>query len=259
VRLWGSLGFIATSLAFGQALAAGVAPSWVVPSGLAVALVAVGLAVGLARGSGAGKSAASPPSLREAAGLLRQRELVLFLLAAGLHWASFSPFTMFLAPHLERVTGSRSYVGPSLAIAVGAEVLGMRYFEQLQRRMTLLGLLAVAFVVNAGRWWAMTWLEQGAALLVLQAIHGLGFGVFFVTAIAYLERAVPAALRSTGRALLGAVVFGLGGAGGNQLAGGMFDHGGTRGAFRASVLLELGALALLGVLVFRRPRAAPAR
>jgi hypothetical protein len=55
------------------------------------------------------------------------------------------------------------------------------------------------------------------------------------------------------------VVFGLGGAGGNQLAGWMFDHGGTRGAFRASVFLELGALALLGVLVFRRPRAAPAR
>ena len=38
-----------------------------------------------------------------------------------------------------------------------------------------------------------------------------------------------------------------------------FDHGGTRGAFRASVLLELGVLALLDALAFRRPRAVAAR
>lgn len=254
VRLWGSVGFIVTSLAFGQALARGVAPSWVVPAGLTVALVATGMAAALARGAG-GTAGARPPSPREAAALLRRGGLALFLGAAALHWASFAPYTMFLAPHLERVTGSKGYVGPSLAVAVGAEVLGMRYFAQLQRRASPLGLLALCFAVNAARWWAMTWLEGGTALVVLQALHGLGFGVFFVASVAYLEQEIPASLRSTGRALFGAVAFGAGGAVGNQIAGWRFDHGGTGKAFGASVLLELAALALLGLLATRRPRA----
>jgi PPP family 3-phenylpropionic acid transporter len=249
VRLWGSVGFIMTSLTFGQALARGVAPAWVIPAGLAVALVATAMAAALARG--AGTVGGKPPSPREAAALLRQGSLVLFLGAAALHWASFAPHTMFLAPHLERVTGSKGYVGPSLAVAVGAEVLGMSYFAQLQRRVSLLGMLALCFAVNAARWWAMAWLEGGVALVALQALHGLGFGVFFVASIAYLEREIPASLRSTGRAVFGAAVFGLGGALGNQLAGWRFDHGGTRTAFGASVLLELGALGLLAVLALR--------
>ncbi|MCS6901518.1 MAG: MFS transporter, partial [Myxococcales bacterium] len=253
VRLWGSVGFVVTSLAFGQALARGVAPSWVIPAGFTAALVATGMAVMLARRA-PGSLVTRPPSPREAVGLLRQRGLVLFLGAAGLHWASFAPYTMFLALHLERVTGSKDFVGPSLAVAVGAEVLGMRYFSHLQRCTSPLRLLILCFLVNALRWWAMTCLEGGVVLVVLQIVHGLGFGVFFVASIAHLEREIPASLRSTGRALFGAVAFGLGGAVGNLMAGWCFDHEGTRGAFETSILLEIGAVGLLAPLAARSPR-----
>jgi len=253
VRLWGSVGFIATSLAFGQALAAGVRPAAVIPLGLAAATVAIGFAWAAPRGlSPLGK----PPSLGAVGGLLRERALLVFLGAAGLHWASFSPFTLFLEPHLAQATGSRGYVGPCLAVAVGAEVVGMRYFEKIRKRVPLLGLLGLSFALNAVRWWVLSAVSSGAVALLVQVIHGLAFGVFFVGSIAFLEKVVPAELRSTGRALYGAVAFGLGGVGGHQLAGHIYDAHGTRGAFRASVGLELGALALLGVVAAVTPRRA---
>lgn len=254
IRLWGSIGFIVTSFSFGQALAQGVHPSRVLLAGLTVATIAVLFAALVHRSSPPANGLGRPPSISEAAGLLRQRSLLLFLVMSGFHWASFTPYNLFLTPHLTQVTGTKAFIGPSLALGVGAEVLGMRYFDVLQRRVPLFGLLGLSFALNAGRWWVMTWGESGPLLVLLQVLHGFGFGVFFVGSVAYLERAVPPALRSTGRALFGAVAFGLGGVGGNQLAGWLFDHGGTRGAFRASVFLELIALMLLGVLALSRPR-----
>lgn len=254
LRLWGSVGFIATSLAFGQALSSGAPPWAVVPSAVAVAAMAVGFAW-------AGRNGVvvvrQPPTLGDVGALLRRRSLLMFMGAAALHWASFSPFSMFLATHLERATGSRAYMGPSLALAVGAEVLGMRYFEGLRRRAPLGALLGLSFALNAVRWWVLAGVQSGAVALAVQVIHGAAFGVFLVASVAFLEREVPPALRATGRALFGSIAFGLGGIGGHQLAGWIFDRHGTGAAFRASIVLEVLALLLLVLGQIGHRRQAP--
>lgn len=249
LRLWGSIGFIVTSLVFGQALARGVQAWAVIPA----ALVAAGVATAVA--------ASLPPRLLSASRrvtpgdvvtLVRRPELWMFFVATALHWASFSPYNLFLSAHFQRVTGSTALVGLALAVGVSAEVGAMRAFGRLRASLPLVPLLGVAFALNVVRWAGMAWVTSGAALVLLQVIHGLSFGVFFVGSVAFLEQSVPEAARSTGRALYGAFVFGLGGMAGHQLAGWVYDHGGTPRAFQVAAWVELGALLALGCLVLAR-------
>jgi PPP family 3-phenylpropionic acid transporter len=243
LRLWGSVGYVVASWGFGVALARGVEGRWVVP-GL------VALSAGTALWSWrlpAGPGPRGPsPSPGEAWGLVRRPALLCFLAAAMIHWAAFAPYNLFLATHLERVTGSRGYTGPSFALAVTAEVLVLWFFRSIARRVPLLPLLGAAFGLGAVRWLVTAGASEGWLLAVTQIAHGLCFGAFFVASLTHLERVVPERLRATGRALYGALVFGLGGIGGNALAGALFDAGGTRLAFGAAAGLEIGALVVLG-------------
>lgn len=242
LRLWGSVGYVAASWCFGVALGRGGEGRWVVPAIIATMAGAAIWAWWLP----AGVRASGPsPSLREAGGLLRKPGLSLFFAASMLHWVGFAPYNLFLAAHLERSTGSRGFTGPSFALAVTAEVLVMWSFRSIARRVALLPLIGISFALGAVRWVITSAASDGRVLAATQIAHGVCFGAFFVASMAHLERAVPERLRATGRALYGALVFGLGGLGGNALAGWLFDEGGGRLAFGAAAVAEVLAVATL--------------
>ncbi|MBO0741179.1 MAG: MFS transporter [Hyphomicrobiaceae bacterium] len=96
MRLWGSLSFIAASFVGGWVVArlGGVSAIWLLAAGAALTLAAThGLAPPVREGRA--KAATGPPrlSIRDAAGLLRSRAFLLFLLGAGLTQASHAPST----------------------------------------------------------------------------------------------------------------------------------------------------------------------
>ena len=248
LRLWGSVGFIVASLAFSLHLEAGgarVHAVWAVST----LLVSAGLVAALHRSE---PVAAARPSVRDAARLLTDPRLVAFLLAGALHWASAAPYHLLYAVHLEDLGVLPRYVGVGLGLAVVAEVVVMWRFASIRRRAPLLSLLAIAFLATALRWLLTGWATTGAALAAAQVLHGLTFGLFYVASIAYLEKVVPGGLLGTGRALFAAIAMGLGGAGGNALAGALYDVGGGSLAFFAAAGLSL--LAPLLVVIAARDR-----
>lgn len=251
LRLWGSVGFIVTTFAFGLWVAGPGRGADVVPW----ALVLLGLTAVATLFVRPGAPPPTVPTLADVRRLAARPGLALFLVACLLHWAALGPFHVLFAIHLHDVgVGSRA-VGAGLALAVGAEVVVMRFFHRLEARIPLFGILAVAFLASALRWVLTARLHDAAPLVLVQLVHGLSFGAFFVAAIHHLERTVPEGLRATGRALFGAVAFGVGGVLGSVLAGRLYDLGGGRLAFDAAALLDLAAPILLvaSALVERRP------
>jgi PPP family 3-phenylpropionic acid transporter len=244
LRLWGSVGFVVTTYAFGAWLDRGGRAYDAVVAGaalLATTALAAHFVPDVAPAPG------PPPSLADA-GRLASRPALLAFLGAGLfHWAAASPFHLFFAVHLRDLGVSPTWTGAGLAAAVTAEVAMMWAFRRLAARVRLFPILALAFGVTAARWWLVSVLASGPAFAVVQILHGLTFGAFFVASIAHLERSVPEALRATGRALYASVVFGLGGVLGNVVAGTLYDLGGGRLAFYGGALVELGAPALLAL------------
>jgi len=254
IRLWGSVGFMASTWGFSAWLeGGGSSPDAVVVAAvLMFAFVLASFRIPEAPGA----PILQPPSLEEVVLLLRRPSLAIFLICTLLHWAALSPFHLFFAIHLRDQAAAPFWVGIGFAGAVIAEVAAMWGFRWLRSRASLLSLLCLSFAAGSLRWLFTGFASSGAAIAGLQLVHGLSFGVFFVASIAFLEQEVPPKLRATGRALFAAVVFGIGGVLGNLGAGHLYDGGGGELAFLAAAGIDL-IPALLILLLFRARRPAP--
>lgn len=256
LRLWGSIGYIVTTYAFGIYLSHGGENHDVIAAGLMFILLY--MLEGLALKTEQPATRKAPPSLADAARLLHDPALVTFLIAGTIHWIALWAYYFAFSLHLQKLSIGPEYVGIAGCFAVVAEVLVMWGFRGMQRRLPLMGVIAFSFIVSALRWFLVANVTGALALAAIQALHGFTFGAFFVGSIVYLERTIPEQLRATGRALFAAVVFGIGGIVGSALAGARFESGGGKSAFMTSAVLELFAplVLLLSAWFSRRAKLA---
>ena len=247
MRLWGSIGFVIAAVGTGAALSA-------LPSRLATLAgplipIAMWLALGGAfvastRLRGPGEEAAHPHA-GDFRALLAAPGLVLLLLAGALHWACMTPYNVFLGVFLRDLGLPPVAWGLAYSIGVVAEMLVLLYFHRLQARFSLDALLAAAFIASALRWLAIARVRSPVALILLQSLHGMTFGMFWSAAIALIAATVPPQLRATGQALL-VMSINLGAAGGNLATGVLYDAAGPRKLFLLAAVGEV--LPLLVVL-----------
>jgi PPP family 3-phenylpropionic acid transporter len=255
LRLWGSIGFIVSSLGFSQLLGAGLPRHYTVTFAAGALLLYAAFAQSLRPAEA--PSAPRTPALADIRRLLAQPPLLAFLMAATIHWTAMQSYYFLYAIHLERLHVAPQYIGWGLTLGVCAEITVMWKFRSLLRRVPLFALLTIAFLGSSLRWYVVSIAVSGPVLAFVQVFHGLSFGVFYVGSLGHLDQAVPEQQRATGWALFVSVVFGVGGILGNKLSGYMLDHGGAAAGFQVSSMLELLApLPLL--LAFWLQRAAPA-
>jgi PPP family 3-phenylpropionic acid transporter len=188
--------------------------------------------------------------------LARHRPLLLFLGACALHWAASAPYHLFFGV-LVRDRGLPSHVtGLGMAVGVVAEIAALLLFPRLEGRLSARALLAIAFLGTAARWLLVSLAGHAWAIVTLQLLHGVTFGLFWATAMSVMAALVPASLRATGQALFTAIVFGAGNAVGYLLSGLGYDlHRSAAPLFAWAAAVELAALAF--ALLFVRG-AAPA-
>jgi PPP family 3-phenylpropionic acid transporter len=243
VRLFGSLGFIALAQGLGLLLAArGDRPGDVLVP-LAVVAAVAGYAL-TARRLPAPPVPEVRPGLADLRGLFADPRLLLLLGASALHWAGCAPFHLFYGVFVRDLGLPSSVTGLGMAVGVGAEVVALLAFPRLARRFSLRALFALAFAGTALRWWLLSRSGAPAAVVGLQALHGLTFGLFWGAAVEAMSALVPARLRATGQALFGAVVFGGGNALGYQLSGLGYDYyGGAAPLYAWAAALEILPLA----------------
>jgi MFS transporter, PPP family, 3-phenylpropionic acid transporter len=241
IRLFGSIGFITVALALGFGLDArgGRAADLAVP--ITVALCVAGYAAA-ARSLPAVPPLEARPGLVDLAALLRDRRLLAVLLGCAVHWAACAPFHLLFGVYVRDSSFPASVTGLAMFAAVGAEVLALFAYPRLERRLGVRPLFVISFAGTALRW-TLLWRAHGAAAVIsLQLLHALTFGLFWGAAVATMARMVPPRLRATGQALFSAVVFGGGNAVGYWLSGMGYDaFGGVRPLYAFSAVAE-GAL-----------------
>lgn len=192
--------------------------------------------------------------LADAAGLLRSAPLLALLAICALHWACCSPYHLMFGLLLRDRGFPASLTGLGSALGVFAEVIALLCFPALERRFSLRALLGAAFAVTAVRWLLVSRAQSAQALVLLQLLHGMTFGLWWGCVIEAMSRLVPARLRATGQALFSAIVFGVGNAAGTALSGLGYDRFGSAAPlFAAAGLVELAPLLL--VLLLSRPLA----
>jgi len=247
LRLWGSIGYVVATVLVGAVLSArGGAADRLVPVAMWLALGCAFAAAWRLRGAG---EAAARPHAADVKALLGDPRLRLLLVIAALHWVCLAPYNVYFGIFL-RDLGLRP-LSWALAYSTGVvmEVFVLMTFHRLQVRFQLQTLLAAAFAVSAARWLAIALVQAPWALIALQTLHGMTFGMFWSAAIALVAATVPPSLRATGQALL-IIAINLGGALGNAITGRVYDAHGSRLLFLLAAVGELAPLAV--VLATRR-------
>jgi PPP family 3-phenylpropionic acid transporter len=251
IRLGGSLGFAALALLAGGLLAwRGDRPADPLVPWLILSLVAgYALAVrGLPHGEPPGGDRPGWLAIRL---LLHDRRLLLLLAGGALHWMACAPFHLFFGLLVRERALPSVVTGLGMGAGVLAEIAVLLAFPRLNGRWSLKTLFATAFAGSALRWLLLSRAESAGAVIALQSLHGLTFGLFWGCSVEAMSRMVPGPLRATGQALYTAVVFGAGNALGYQLSGLALDHlGRAAPLFAWAALVEL--LPLLGLLLLMR-------
>jgi MFS transporter, PPP family, 3-phenylpropionic acid transporter len=260
MRVWGSLSFIGASLAGGWVVErlGSASAIWLVIAGMALT-TAVAHALARPIGLGRLKVATSPPrlSLAEAAGLLRSRTFLIFLVAAGLAQAAHAVFYTFGTLHWRELGLSTGRSGALWAISIVAEVALFAYSAAVVRRSGPVELIAAGAGAAVVRWLAMGFDPPLALLVPLQLLHALTFGATHIGAIHFIGRTVPETQAGTAQALYASVTGGIAMGGAMLVAGPLYADFGGR-AYWAMALVAAMALAASLVLRKQKPVATPA-
>lgn len=244
VRLWGSLGFIATvaglgmlfevvSLAWLPAILAGCAfVSWL--ASLAVPDIAT----------------KTHRDAREPLGSILRRPVVLgFLGASFLLELSHAPYYTFYSIYLESHGYARSTIGWLWALGVAAEVLA---FTQMHRILPALGerrLMLLSLLLAALRWFVIGQaIEWPAVLWLMQLLHAASFATFHAAVISLIYRHFGDGHQGQGQALY-SMLWGLGVALGSWIAGHYWVAAGAAWIYAAASVACLLAVVLVWRLV----------
>jgi PPP family 3-phenylpropionic acid transporter len=259
MRLWGSLTFIATSAYGGLALDRFGPPAtlWLLSGGaVCTALAAHALPRGQPpRAPASAESAAlvarglaplpARPriSLADALGLMRSRTFALFLVAAGAVQAAHATFYTFGTLHWAAQGLSSGWSGALWGIGVGVEIGLMAFSGALVRRVGAAELIVLGAVASVVRWLAMGFDPPLAALVVLQALHGLTYGATHIGAFYFMTQAVPAQQAGTAQALYAAMAAGIAMGGAMLLSGQLYAAYGGRAYWAMAAIAAVGLAA----------------
>jgi len=246
IRLWGSIGFIATAAALGPLLDRfGIA---LVPAVLLALFVAIWLSSLSVPEREVGVFSQDHVPLRE---VVRHPQVVALLTVCFLMQASHGPYYTFYSLYLQSEGYSRGAIGQLWALGVSAEIGVFLVMHRLVPRIGLRRLLLGSLVIAALRWLLIGYFVGNLVMLTAaQLLHAATFGVYHATAIQLIHRHFRGRHQGRGQALYSSLSFGAGGAAGALYSGLLWAHGGGQAAF--AVAAAVSGLAWL--LAWRRLR-----
>lgn len=245
IRLWGSLGFIATVAGLG-ALFEVISLHW-----LPVILAACALASWLASLYVPDIKTRRRSDAADSLWAILKRPVVLgFLGASFLLELSHAPYYTFYSIYLEHHGYSRASIGFLWALGVAAEVV---VFTQMHRILPKTGernLMLWSLVLAAFRWWMIGHVIEWPALMwLMQLLHAASFATFHAATMSLIYRHFGDGHQGQGQALY-SMLWGLGVAAGSWVAGHYWLTAGPAAIYSVAAVCCLVAW----VVVFRSVR-----
>jgi PPP family 3-phenylpropionic acid transporter len=191
-----------------------------------------------------GQSAEREPLQSNVRKVLTDRRWVLFLSLMFLGGVAFTAVNSYLFPYMEELEISRSTMGIALTIATLSELPVLFFSNYLIDRFKARGLLYIGMFITGFRLILYAVLNFQSGILIFQLLSGLTFPLVMVTAVSYANEIAPEGMKATAQGLLGAVMFGFGGAAGGAAGGLLLGSIGGQAMF-----LLVGMVVLLGLLV----------
>lgn len=251
IRLWGSIGFIATVALFGY-LFDSISIAYLPILLLICALTAAVVSFTVPRPIIKAQKSISLPLWQTV-----KRPLVFsFLVVHFLMQFSHAPYYGFYSLYLEEHGYSRKIIGLLWSVGVLAEVLAFTQTHRLLRYFSEYQLVVLCLLLAGLRWLVIAVAVESTVLMwTVQTLHAFSFAVFHAVAMQFVYREFSQGQQGQGQALYSAL-WGLGVALGSWLTGMVWLDWGALPVF---VLAALVCVVALLVIVIVWPRSAVAK
>ena len=239
IRTWGSVGFATSSLAIGLVLTIYGVEYMLWPY-LAFALIALFVTFRVKDV----KVEQEPVSFKDAASLLKYKPFIFFLFFMMFLTVSHRANDSYIGLYIAQLGGSNFYVGVAWFVGVISEAIVFFFAGRWFRKYPTLIFVILAGAIYTLRWFLFALVDDYWMIIGLQFLHGLTFGILYLSAMDYVTRLIPRILQSTGHLIFYAVFFGVSGIIGSLLGGAIIDqYGGS------TLYFVLGFIALSGTIL----------
>lgn len=248
IRVWGSLGFIATVTVMGEVI--DVHGTAILPPVLLALFATLWLASLAAPEQENGGNEAQTERFMS---VLLRPDVLGFLVACFLVKASHGPYYVFFSIYLDDHGYSGMAIGLLWALGVVAEiVVFLRMHRWLPRHGPRL-LMTAALLLSALRWLLIgRFVDSLPVMIFAQTLHAASFGVYHAVGISMINRFFVGRNQGRGQAIYSSVTFGAG------VAVGSFASGFLWSDLGAATTFYLAAGAALAGAAFAA-RSLPAR
>lgn len=180
--------------------------------------------------------------------LIKEKEIIFFLILAFLAFLSHAPFNVFFAVHLLSFGYSGDQVGLLIALGVVIEIFIFFFIGNRLGQFNIFYLIVFCFFCGAVRWFFVAWYADYLIVLILtQLMHCITFAMFHLVSIQQITRLFPERYASQGQAMYSGIGIGLGGGVGMVLAGLSWDAFGGTWTFMAASCVSVLALVVLAL------------
>jgi PPP family 3-phenylpropionic acid transporter len=215
IRLWGSVGFIATVLGIGWLLEK--QPISMLPAIITVLLALIWIVTLMTPDAHASDRETEPVGLRQ---ILKKPEVLAFLIVYLLLQIAHGPYYVFYSIYLKQYHYSTTITGILWALGVCAEIVLFIYMRRLLKRYSLRHILLFSIVLAVVRWLMIAWCADHLWLLIFaQLLHAATFGSAHAAAIHLVHLYFGRQHQGKGQALYSSLSYGVGGMTGSLYSG----------------------------------------
>jgi PPP family 3-phenylpropionic acid transporter len=246
IRLWGSVGFVATAISFGALL------QQLNLDYLPYILLIFFILVGINSLSIPEPQAGIPVRYRHQSlgNILSQTAVLVVLSTSVLMLASHGPYYGFFSIYLEQLDYSGGIIGGLWALGVIAEIVVFWLMPGWLERYGAGCLLSLSFAMTTLRWLSIGYAsEYFAVLLFAQLLHGFSYGMHHAVSIHLIFRLFGNQHQGRGQALYSSLSFGVGGILGSLTAGYLWQY-----STPAATYLWAAGLSTLGWIIIYNNR-----
>ncbi|UFT99668.1 MFS transporter [Radiobacillus kanasensis] len=239
IRTWGSIGFAISSLLVGEILARTGVQHMIWPYlffGIACLVMCLTLTDV--------KTEQRSIQLRDVKELIQNPPFLIFLFLVMFITITHRASDSFIGIYIAQLGGGEGLIGISWFLGVASEALVFALAGFWFRKFHPLIFIIIAGVLYSIRWYMYAAFDDPALIVAFQFLHGLTFGIFYLSAFQYVTRLIPENLQSTGHLVFVSVFFGLSGIIGSLGGGALIDSAG--GSF---LYFCMGSLSLVGAIL----------
>lgn len=218
LRWWGSLGFIVAALGVGK-----IIEMFSMDLMFPILFISAMALLPVVAQFPSNWENSRPLLKKDLENLFRTRPLLHFYGSATLMAVSAGPFGLYFSIYLRELGMSAQLIGLAWTIGVVSEIFFLWFGGEIQKRIGLNGMIMAGIFATALRWECTILTTQWVALIAIQALHGITFGVYHAAAVQFVDRWSAATTKNTGQALYVAATFGIGSTAGVLLAGCFFS------------------------------------